>query len=132
MRWNRWTAGCLSVAVIALLVSCDGSKGTDAQGGLNPEGQGAGLCSIQEAISYSEHISGVLEQSCASCHSSSRSGTERHGAPAAVDLDSREGAVRSAPAANRKIKAGEMPPTRALNACEKEAFSGWVESGTPE
>ena len=123
----------LSFTVLAVFLwGCEKREDPGVETDLSAQGDEAALCSIQDAIEYSEHISAVLEKNCASCHSSARSGVDRNSAPTGVDFDSRDGAVQSAEAANRRIQSGQMPPTAPLNACEKRAFQGWVESGTPK
>jgi uncharacterized membrane protein len=55
------------------------------------------------------NVEPVFEEHCVRCHSSERTGTERHAAPRGIDFDSYEDAKKNAVAADKTILAGTMP-----------------------
>ena len=83
-------------------------------------------------ITYTEHISPILEENCTSCHSTEKQGAERNGASLNVDFNTYEDSSKSASRANARIQAGTMPPSGALSEEDMNLFDQWVESGKPE
>jgi uncharacterized membrane protein len=66
---------------------------------------------------------------CSSCHASSRTGADRHSAPASVNFDTAAAADKHGEAAVNLVRAGSMPPPGsgfALSAAEKEQLYEWV------
>ena len=122
-----WMLACNVFGLAFGLTGCDKARPLAASDGNSP----AEMCSIEDAVKYSEQISGMLEQRCTNCHSSELSGDARTLAPVGVDFDNPSAAIRSAEPAGRRIQKGQMPPSGPLDACEAQTFQRWVETGTP-
>ena len=69
--------------------------------------------------------------SCAPCHASGLSGEARHGAPAAVNLDTLEGARASASASADAVARRDMPPGGGLSEADAAALLAWLSCGAP-
>jgi uncharacterized membrane protein len=83
---------------------------------------------------YTDLAEGVLAK-CASCHSSTLSGTARHNAPANVNYDTFSGAAAAAEIGMQEVSRGEMPPPASgisVTDAEKEWFYTWASCGTPD
>jgi hypothetical protein len=66
---------------------------------------------------------------CTGCHSSQREGSDRHGAPADVNLDSLEGFSASAGRSLARMEAGTMPAGGGLSDPELRQLRAWVDCG---
>ncbi len=66
---------------------------------------------------------------CTGCHSSQKTGADRHGAPDAVNLDSLAGFAASAENALARMEAGTMPAGGGLSAQELRQIRSWVDCG---
>ena len=85
-----------------------------------------------DVVSYSVHIRPILELRCTPCHSSSRQGLERNGAPPGINFDTFSAARAASPKANPRIQSGTMPPGGGIPKEERLLFQSWVDQGTPE
>ncbi|GAB4289858.1 MAG: hypothetical protein Kow0090_02770 [Myxococcota bacterium] len=85
-----------------------------------------------DEVSYCKPIKEILDKRCVTCHSSILSGSTRKGAPPSVNLDTYEGAKKSAKKSNSTIQRGSMPPSAGMPDSEREAFDSWVKAGMPE
>lgn len=74
----------------------------------------------------------IVQGRCLGCHSVSRMGTQRNGAPTGVNFDTYEDASRLATAMDDFIQSGVMPPSGLLPDGEREIFGAWVDTGRPE
>lgn len=112
-----------SSLVLAFVVSmgCGDKYGPAGGGGVD-----AGPC----GVTYDGQIKGLLDSNCIRCHSSTRQGSDRSGAPAEVNFDTFEAAARNSARARVRIEAGTMPrDTGALPDEQKALFAAWVEGG---
>ena len=66
---------------------------------------------------------------CVGCHASTKSGVDRHFAPASVNFDTRAAAEANAQAAVSMVKTGQMPPAgsgQTLSDAEKRTLYDWA------
>lgn len=84
-------------------------------------------------VTYCQHVKPVLQNRCTSCHDSTKTGTDRSGAPAAVNFDTYDLTIQSRDGANSRIQNGTMPPgSGGLPADERALFQAWIDGGTPK
>jgi uncharacterized membrane protein len=69
---------------------------------------------------------------CTSCHSSTRTGAARSGAPAGVDFDTYASASAHAQKAAEEVNEGEMPRNGTATAAEKDSLFRWALCGKPQ
>jgi uncharacterized membrane protein len=72
----------------------------------------------------------VFSANCTKCHSSTKQGADRNGAPVGVNFDSYEGAAGKAALIDGNVQAGVMPPAGPLPDDEKALIHAWVEGGS--
>jgi uncharacterized membrane protein len=84
------------------------------------------------SITYTQHIKPILDTRCTGCHSSTRQGADRNGAPIDVNLDTYGGAVASSDRANARIQGGSMPPSGGIPSDERALFQAWIDQGLLE
>jgi len=122
-RSMRWAT---SLLLVVALTAC-GSEDEEEEDEL-PEVDCSGeVPTFGEVTAFSEV--------CTNCHSTSRSGDDRHGAPAAINWDDYDSAKAHAMEAVEEVSEGEMPPESSgetLTADEKEELYTWALCGTPE
>ncbi len=74
----------------------------------------------------------VFTNSCNSCHSSTLTGGERHGAPRNIDYDTYEAAVAAVEAGMQEVANGAMPTGGvALSSDDEDQLFIWGQCGTP-
>ena len=75
----------------------------------------------------------LLSETCASCHASTLSGTERNGAPTNINFDTYAGAMAHAEKAVSEVYGGDMPPGgEQLDEAKKQQLYLWGLCGTPQ
>ena len=84
------------------------------------------------SATYTDPIKSLLDARCAGCHATTQAGSARQGAPAPINLDTYEDAKQNAERANQRIQAGNMPPSGALAAADRQSFQAWVDQGLKE
>ena len=89
------------------------------------------LVSGESTITYVREIKTILDQHCLPCHSTSKSGAQRNGAPITINFDTYELAVANIERANTRIQAGTMPPTGGLDTEIRTTVMDWLATGTP-
>lgn len=105
----------------AMLLGCDGDKQDPVFVSDGDVG----------AVNFISDVQPILETNCLRCHSISKSGGERNGAPLTVNFDTYENVVNLADRANARIQSGTMPPGSGLPDTDRVVFSDWVTSGMP-
>lgn len=84
---------------------------------------------VEGPVTYSSHIRGMLESYCLGCHSDSRQGSDRKGAPVSVNFDTYEDIVAWADNAGRRIQSGTMPPGGGISDTDRALFRKWTDEG---
>jgi len=77
----------------------------------------------------------AFSQVCTNCHSTTLSGEDRNGAPAAINWDDYASAKAHAEEGAHEVFEGEMPPEdsgETLTADQKDDLYLWALCGTPE
>ena len=119
----RWLT-CVLFA--ATLVACS-SEDEDAEEELPEVDCSAEVPSFGEVSAFSEV--------CTNCHSTTKSGDARNGAPDDIDWDDYDSAKANAEEGAHEVFEGEMPPegsSEMLTAAQKEELYLWALCGTPE
>ena len=84
-------------------------------------------------VTYTTDIKAILDANCLGCHSITRGGPDRNGAPVGVDFDTFNDAVSLAERANLRIQSGTMPPDGVgLTNAASRLFQTWIEDGLLE
>ncbi len=84
-------------------------------------------------VTYMADIKSILDDYCIGCHSITKEGFERQGAPVGVDFDTYEDAADWADPANQRIQGGTMPPGgQGLSQEERALFQRWIDDGLLE
>ncbi|MCE5270979.1 T9SS type A sorting domain-containing protein [bacterium] len=89
---------------------------------------------LGEIVVFPQLQAEVLEHSCMGCHSVSKSGSDRNGAPADANFDTYELFLGLAVRANSAVQEGGMPPGFSgitLSAEQKAMFQDWVNLDLP-
>lgn len=81
---------------------------------------------------WCEDVQPIVESRCLGCHSVTRTGSQRNGAPIGVNFDTYEDASRLATAMDDVIQSGFMPPPGPLPSGDQAIFGAWVDTGRPE
>lgn len=84
------------------------------------------------APTWCADVQPLIQSRCLGCHSVTRAGSLRNGAPAGVNFDTYEDASPMAGTMNELIQAGVMPPAGPLSETEQRLFWAWVATGRPE
>jgi len=112
----------LGVLLTALLLAGCGSKLDPVQNGPADASGPISWCDIEPIVS----------NVCAQCHSSTRQGDDRNGAPVSVNFDSYQDMLDNLDRANTNIQAGTMPPDDVgLTEHQRNLFRWWIEQSTP-
>jgi uncharacterized membrane protein len=93
-------------------------------------------CSANPAPTFTEMQAGAFGK-CEQCHSSSKTGADRHDAPAGVNFDQYDSAKAWSMEAATFVHDGVMPPNDptvrvTLSDAEKQAIYAWAQCGTPQ
>ncbi len=122
MRCSRWVA---LGAAMAGLGAC-GDKIDPVQGFdlALPSDAPAGA-----VVSWCREVRPILDRWCTTCHSSTRSGAARNGAPVGVDYDTFEQAAANASRGLSRMQARSMPPGGEVPAAEIQAVARWIDQG---
>lgn len=91
----------------------------------------SGPLSGESTPTYIQEVKAILDQHCLPCHSTSKSGAQRNGAPITINFDTYELAVANIERANTRIQAGTMPPTGGLAPEIRTTVLDWLATGTP-
>ena len=122
---HRMAAVSLCVALLVFLAAC-GDK-------VDPILEfDAGSAEDGEAVTYIEDVRPLLETHCLLCHSQSKQGFERNGAPININFDTYDGILAWIDQASQRIQSGTMPPTGGIPEDERMLFQRWVDTGFPE
>lgn len=119
----------LLVAALATLAACEHSHGGEPTGSVCPPGS---------TLTYDTFGRDFLEDHCTRCHASTRTGSDRHGAPSFHDYDTLEGLRNTMDHVDAYAAAGPdavntlMPPT-APKPTEAQRFQlgEWIACGAP-
>jgi uncharacterized membrane protein len=77
----------------------------------------------------------AFSEVCTNCHSTTKSGEARNGAPADINWDDYESAKANAEEGAHEVFEGEMPPEESnetLTTAQKDDLYLWALCGTPE
>lgn len=77
----------------------------------------------------------VFQSVCTNCHSSTKTGTSRNGAPADINFDQYASASAHAEQAAIEVNVGAMPPAVAkitLTGLQKTTLFNWAMCGAPQ
>ncbi len=121
---TRFAALGASLFLFAVIAAGCGDKADPLSA---PMGGGNGA----DSPTYVQDVKSILDQNCLPCHSTSRSGAQRNGAPLTVNFNTYELAVANSERANARLQAGTMPPTGGLDAQLRATFLEWLADGTP-
>ncbi|HEY6558588.1 MAG TPA: hypothetical protein VI072_15000 [Polyangiaceae bacterium] len=101
-----------------------------ACGGGDDDGNGGDRC--DDAPTFAE-VSAL--QVCVNCHSSSKMGDDRTGAPGDVNFDTYDAAAQNAQRGANQVAFGLMPPPGefefSLTPAQRETLEKWAECGAP-
>lgn len=110
-----------------------GTGGAAGSGGVGGTGGAGGsplhdnpLCNV--APTYADFAAPLMEGNCLGCHSASRRGFARGGAPLGVDFDTEADLARHESAMLREIRSGKMPPTDPLEDCLVDQLEAYFQS----
>lgn len=101
------------LSLIALLGGCSGDDHDDEHEGVPTQS----TCPTGSTLSYESFGKGFMESYCTRCHSSTKTGSARQGAPVGHDFDSLAGILAVAEHIDEHAAAGpagintEMPPS---------------------
>ena len=85
-----------------------------------------GNCPIAPAPVVFQAVQKQVLAQCTPCHS--QNAINRYGAPASVNFDSYDDAVKQADSANIDIISGRMPPGQALDDASRCVFDAWMKN----
>lgn len=68
------------------------------------------LDDVGRPVSYLTYVRPIVEATCLNCHSKTKSGDARNGAPVLINFDTYEQMKKFAVDANELMQAGVMPP----------------------
>jgi uncharacterized membrane protein len=77
----------------------------------------------------------AFQSVCTNCHSSTKSGSARKGAPGSINFDQYDSASAHARQAAIEVNVGSMPPVSAdlsVTSAQKTALFDWALCGTPQ
>jgi uncharacterized membrane protein len=83
-------------------------------------------------VTWCEDTREIFAARCTGCHATTRTGSQRNGAPLGVNFDTYLDAAASASAARRMVQAREMPPSGPLPEAEAWPLVWWADQGAPE
>ena len=92
---------------------------------------GGGNGGGDDGPTYVQDIRSILDQNCLPCHSTSKAGSQRNGAPPTINFETYELAVANIERANARIQAGTMPPTSGLEPENRTTVLDWLAAGIP-
>ncbi|MBI9092104.1 MAG: hypothetical protein JEZ12_23070 [Desulfobacterium sp.] len=75
------------------------------------------------AVNFISDVQPILATNCLRCHSITKAGGERNGAPLTVNFDTYENVVNLADRANARIQSGTMPPGGGIPDSDRVVFS---------
>lgn len=111
----------LALLLGSLLVpACGGADGDD---GPNVDCGTASVPKFSEVTAFAK---------CTSCHSSTKTGAARAGAPAGIDYDIYASARANAQKGMDEVFAGDMPPGGGMSEAEKTQIYNWASCDTPQ
>lgn len=87
---------------------------------------------IIDLVTYEMDIAPLLEEHCLRCHSITRQGADRNGAPVNLNYDRFQDAVMWSGLMNQRVQSGTMPPDGALSDDERALFQEWIDDGLLE
>ena len=85
-------------------------------------------CPPVQSLNYETDIAPMIDRHCIGCHSSTRTGVERRGAPEGVDVDSEAQVRAMALLASQRIVEHSLPISDQLSRCEQQRFQQWAQS----
>jgi uncharacterized membrane protein len=98
-------------------------------GGDDGDGNGGDPCSDAPAF-----VEVTAFQVCSNCHSSTKEGAARNGAPDSINFDTYAGAAPNAGRAASQVRQGKMPPPASdfsVTSEQRSTLEKWSECGAP-
>jgi uncharacterized membrane protein len=111
------------------LSACGGNKDADEE-----ELPPVVNCSAVQAVPMFAQVQ-VFQTVCTNCHSSTKTGAARNGAPPEINFDQYASAYAHAEQAAIEVNAGAMPPAVAhitLTEAQKTTLFDWAMCGAPQ
>lgn len=121
----------LALALAPLAIGCGGDDGEDGPSNENSPGENNGgehpLCDV--APTWEDFAQPFVQQQCLSCHSTSRTGLGRSGAPVGMNFDTEGDLRRHGDKSLSEVRAGKMPKDKKLDACYADQLEAFLLNG---
>jgi cytochrome c5 len=81
---------------------------------------------------YTTDMKPIFDKNCIACHATTKSGSQRNGAPVGIDYDNYTVAKANGKMGNSAVQKGSMPPAGPLSQADKDTFQSWIDGGMPQ